>query len=107
QRRPRRSPEWRAPGVQKAFTASLLRRRAQGVSRGAQVRGLRVDRRGDAPHLDVGFVPASLLDGFARRRHRLDAVAGVETRRVEQMLVPGTSRQTLRTRERTLGRDEL
>src|ERR1700733_14820513 len=42
-----------------------------------------------AHDLPVGFLPLLLLNGFAHTRQRLDAIAGIESGRVDLVLEPG------------------
>jgi len=62
----------------------------------------RVEHGGDDGDLGVRLVPLAQLDRLADRRQRLDAVAGVEPRRVDLVLVPGAPRQAAVERQSSL-----
>src|SRR5215208_7138659 len=61
---------------------------------------------GHARDLGIGVAPLPLLDRLADSGHRLDAVAGVEAGRVEQVLVPRATAQSLGRGQGALGLDE-
>src|SRR5580700_5054691 len=65
------------------------------------------EHRADALDLLVGFLPALLLDGLANAGDGLDAVAGVESGRVNHVTKPRAARQAGGVREAALALDEL
>src|ERR1700690_1172559 len=51
-----------------------------------------VERAGDHPHVLIGLIPAPLLNGLANSRQGLYAISGMHSRRIDQVLIPLSTR---------------
>src|SRR5204863_5428956 len=60
-----------------------------------------------ARNLLLGFLVALFFNAFAYTRQSFGAIAGVKTGSIDQVLVPGTARQSIRVGEPAFGLDEL
>src|SRR5262245_51381623 len=88
------------------FPESLLHGLLKRLRRVVDESGERIDRGRHRSHAALSLGEASLLESLSNLRHRLHTVAGVETRRVDLMLEPVTTRQTIAVTKLLLRRQQ-